>query len=172
MSTTWHVTEATEEVTQPHPRHISHDHPPASNSRGRGEQFRIWWIWKHKTWWIPARVLAAAVRASVSVLARSLVVLQTINRRSCIISIITEKAPTRSFSCLKAATTAFTFKTLLRHYAKRVSQREIGSTTQLSGTGGLVSIVSYSRPSLMIIASWTQFHVERPWGQRPFSIVS
>ena len=33
-------------------------------------------------------------------------------------------------------------------------------------TGGLVSIVSYSRPSLMIIASQTQFHVERPWGQR------
>ena len=38
--------------------------------------------------------------------------------------------------------------------------------------GGLVSIVSYSRPSLMIIASRTQFHVERPWGKRRFSIVS
>ena len=36
----------------------------------------------------------------------------------------------------------------------------------------LVSIASYSRPSLMIIVSRTQFHVERPWGQRPFSIVS
>ena len=33
---------------------------------------------------------------------------------------ITEKAPTRAFSWLKAATTAFTFKTLLRHYAKQV----------------------------------------------------
>ena len=44
-----------------------------------------------------------------------------------------------------------------------VSQREIGSATQKSkGTGGLVSIVSYSRPSLMIIVSRTQFHVERP----------
>ena len=32
--------------------------------------------------------------------------------------IITEKAPTRAFSWLKAATTTFTFKTLLRHYAK------------------------------------------------------
>ena len=32
---------------------------------------------------------------------------------------ITEKAPTRAFSWLKAATTAFTFKTLLRHYAIR-----------------------------------------------------
>ena len=31
----------------------------------------------------------------------------------------TEKAPTRAFSWLKAATTAFSFKTLLRHYAKR-----------------------------------------------------
>ena len=33
--------------------------------------------------------------------------------------VITEKAPTRAFSWLKATTTAFTFKTLLRHYAKR-----------------------------------------------------
>ena len=33
--------------------------------------------------------------------------------------VITEKAPTRAFSWLKAGTTAFTFKTLLRHYAKR-----------------------------------------------------
>ena len=31
--------------------------------------------------------------------------------------VITEKAPTRAFSWLKAATAAFTFKTLLRHYA-------------------------------------------------------
>ena len=34
--------------------------------------------------------------------------------------VITEKAPTRAFSWLKVATTAFTFKTLLRHYAKQV----------------------------------------------------
>ena len=33
--------------------------------------------------------------------------------------VITEKAPNRAFSWLKAATTAFTFKTLLRHYAKQ-----------------------------------------------------
>ena len=33
--------------------------------------------------------------------------------------VITENAPTRAFSWLKAATTAFTFKTLLRHYAKQ-----------------------------------------------------
>ena len=33
--------------------------------------------------------------------------------------IITEEAPTRAFCWLKAPTSAFTFKTLLRHYAKR-----------------------------------------------------
>ena len=31
----------------------------------------------------------------------------------------TEKAPTRAYSWLKVTTTAFTYKTLLRHYAKR-----------------------------------------------------
>ena len=41
--------------------------------------------------------------------------LQTINRRSCT---ITEKVPSRVFSWLKVVTTAFTFKTLLRHYAQ------------------------------------------------------
>ena len=35
-----------------------------------------------------------------------------------------------------------------------------------------VSIVSYSRPSLMIIESASQFHVYLPWGQRLFSLVS
>ena len=38
--------------------------------------------------------------------------------------------------------------------------------------GGLVSIVSYSRPSLMIIALGTQFYVYLLWGQRLFSRVS
>ena len=42
--------------------------------------------------------------------------LLTINRQSCT---ITEKAPTSAFSWLKAPTIAFTFKTLLRHFAKR-----------------------------------------------------
>ena len=32
---------------------------------------------------------------------------------------ITEKAPIRAFSWLKASTSAFTFKTLLRNYAKQ-----------------------------------------------------
>ena len=88
----------------------------------------------------------------------------------------TEKDPTRAFSWLKAATTAFTFKTLLRHYAKqaltpRSLNVKLGRKGQ-KGRGGLVSIVSYSHPPIVIIVSRTKFHVERPWGQRLFSIVS
>ena len=37
--------------------------------------------------------------------------------------------------------------------------------------GWLVSIVSFIRPSIMIIASASQFHVYLLWGQYPFSIV-
>ena len=44
---------------------------------------------------------------------------QSLKRRSIQRFVITEKAPTRAFSWLKAATTAFTCKTLLRNYAKR-----------------------------------------------------
>ena len=42
------------------------------------------------------------------------------SKRSIRSFVITEKDPTRAFSWLKAATTAFTFKTLFIHYAKRV----------------------------------------------------
>ena len=35
-----------------------------------------------------------------------------------VFTIITVNAPTRAFSWLKVPTSAFTFKTLLRHYAK------------------------------------------------------
>ena len=47
--------------------------------------------------------------------------LQTINRQSCT---ITEKAPNILLvkNTYILATTAFTFKTLLKHYAKQVSQ--------------------------------------------------
>ena len=55
----------------------------------------------------------AAVKGIVQAVSR--LVLLTINQRSCT---ITEKAPTRAFSWLKAPTNTFTFKTLLRHYAK------------------------------------------------------
>ena len=55
--------------------------------------------------------------------------------------VITEKAPTRAFSWLKAATTAFTFKTLLRHYAKwtltpRSLNVKLGDYTTGCGTDG------------------------------------
>ena len=46
-------------------------------------------------------------------------ILISASRRTIRRFVITEKAPTRAFSWLKPATTAFTFKTLLRHYAKR-----------------------------------------------------
>ena len=36
---------------------------------------------------------------------------------------ITEKAPTRAFSWLKAPTSTFIFKTLFRHYAKQILTR-------------------------------------------------
>ena len=42
-------------------------------------------------------------------------VLSSASKRSIRRFVITEKAPTRAFSWLKAATTAFTFKTLLTH---------------------------------------------------------
>ena len=57
-----------------------------------------------------------SVKCSSPVLRVSGVLRKSINRWSCT---ITEKALTRAFSWLKAPTSAFTFKTLLRHYAKR-----------------------------------------------------
>ena len=58
-------------------------------------------MWRLCTWAARWRVRSSASKSSI--------------RRF----VITEKAPTRAFSWLKAATTAFTFKTLLRHYANR-----------------------------------------------------
>ena len=46
------------------------------------------------------------------------------------------------------------------------------ATQRSKGTGGLVNIVSYSLPSLMIIVSVSQFYVERPLAQRLFIIVA
>ena len=45
-------------------------------------------------------------------------VLQTNHRQQSVFT-ITEKAPIRAFSWLKAPTSVFTYKTLLRHYAKQ-----------------------------------------------------
>ena len=93
--------------------------------------------------------------------------------------VIMEKAPTRAFPWLKEATTTFTFKTLLRHYAKwaltpRSLNVKLGPRRNYHK--GRAAIRHYAkqpaRPSLLTFASRTQFHVEGPWGQRPFSIVS
>ena len=82
--------------------------------------------------------------------------------------VITEKAPTGAFSWLNAATTAFTFKTLLRHYAKRaLTPRSLNVKLgpQRNYHKGRAAIRHYAnKTALMTFASWTQFHVERPWG--------
>ena len=74
--------------------------------------------WPGGCWWRPLYNcrggLGGAVSSSLS--SASPVVLQKVTIRRLV---ITEKAPTRAFSWLKAATTAFTFKTLSRHYAKQ-----------------------------------------------------
>ena len=57
-------------------------------------------------------VLKLCSRSPITVLCSALSVSQSVFT-------ITEKAPTRAFSWLKAPTSAFTFKTLLRHYAKQ-----------------------------------------------------
>ena len=44
-----------------------------------------------------------------------------------------EKAPTRPFSWLKALTSAFTFRTLLRHYTKLALNRKYRVTQNIVG---------------------------------------
>ena len=73
-----------------------------------------------------------------------------------------------AFSWLKAPTSAFTFKTLLRHYAKRAFTVKLGPRRNYHKGRAAIRHYAY----LMNFVSRTQFHVERPWGQRPFSIVS
>ena len=45
-------------------------------------------------------------------------------------------------------------------------------TTEKAPTRAAIRHYANQTANLMIIASRTQFHTERPWGQRPFSIVS
>ena len=66
--------------------------------------------------------------------------------------VITEKAPTRAFSWLKALTSAFTFKTLLKHHDKCHK----GSAGWLAQSLTIIA-------SLMIIALESQFHVYLLW---------
>ena len=87
--------------------------------------------------------------------------------------VITEKAPSRSFSWLKAATatTAFTFKTLLRHYAKRaLTPLSLNVGPWHNYHEGRVAIRHYANQTAR--PNQTKFHIERLRGQHPFSIVS
>ena len=67
-----------------------------------------------------ARIVEASNDTQVEVEVRLSVSERSIRR-----FVITEKAPTRAFSWLKAASTAFTFKTLLRHYDKWALTRSL-----------------------------------------------
>ena len=68
-------------------------------------------------------------------------------------------------------TTAFTFKTLLRHYAKRaLTPQSLNVGPQRNYHNGRAAIRHYA--NYANYAMVTQYHVERPWGQRPFSILS
>ena len=68
---------------------------------------------------LPRDVARAHLRLGIAVteIAAKLNISAVINQQS---YTITEKAPTMAFSWLKAPTSANTFKTLLRHYAKWV----------------------------------------------------
>ena len=70
--------------------------------------------------WLLSRRSAATSRPPTSEWTIHFPFLFSLSKSSIQRFVITEKAPTRAFSWLKAATTAFTFKALLRHYAKRV----------------------------------------------------
>ena len=70
---------------------------------------------RHKADEIEEMYVGFQVRIMIMVITLVTSASRSSNRRF----VITEKAPTRAFSWLKAATTAFTLKTLLRHYAKR-----------------------------------------------------
>ena len=85
---------------------------PPPRTRPPPGQSPVWWppcgrCWSAPAW--PGARNPPLARWSANTTIEWIVVLWTINRRSCT---ITEKAPTRAFSWLKADTTAFTFKTL------------------------------------------------------------
>ena len=90
---------------------------------------------------------------------------------------ITEKAPTGAFSWLKVASTAFTFKTLLKHYAKRaLTPRSLNvklgpRRNYHKGRAAIRHYANQPAHPLMTFVSATQFHVYLPWGQRLFGIV-
>ena len=79
---------------------------------------RINQIYEQARWQILNEEMDCTEEEMMLFAALQLQVTTSASKRSIRRFVITEKAPTRAFSWLKAATTAFTFKTLLRHYAK------------------------------------------------------
>ena len=81
--------------------------------------------------------------------------------------VITEKAATRALSWLKAATTAFTFKTLLRHYAKRaLTPRSLNVKLgpRRNYHKGRAAIRHYANQhALITFASASQVHIYLQW---------
>ena len=77
------------------------------------------------------------------------------------------------FSWLKAATTDFTFKTLLRHYAKQVltpRSLNVKLGPRRKSQKGRAAIRHYANQTacpFLTFASQTQFHVERTMGSTP-----
>ena len=82
---------------------------------GRGEGRKNWFP---RLWAAPAIYLLQHIKQKLNK-AFYYTLATSASKRSIRRYVITEKAPARPFSGLKAATTAFTFKTILRHYAKR-----------------------------------------------------
>ena len=83
------------------------------------------------------------------------VLLQTIHQFSQSVFAIIKKAPTRTFSWLKAPTSTFTFKTLLRHYAKwALTPQKVDMT--------LGPRRNCHKGRAVTFASATQFHVYLP----------
>ena len=59
---------------------------------------------------------------------------------------ITEKAPSRAFSWLKVPTSAFTFKTLLRHYAFNQEKALVGAISVIVQLRRLIVCSTSSYP--------------------------
>ena len=85
-------------------------------------QSRVTWIYlESRPSWVLCRCSAtSALSALILNTCQSRLINSAANRSigSTTGCTITKKAPTRAFSWLKVPTSAFTFKTLLRHYAK------------------------------------------------------
>ena len=75
------------------------------------------WVWREEDDW--SFDLLSVIKIDIVQGCIIIMVLTSASKCSIRRFVSTEKAPTRAFSWLKAPTSAFTFKTLLRHYAKQ-----------------------------------------------------